>query len=89
MLGVARLRFFIASLLGNLTFEIMSNLPYLALCRRVNRKVHAYRATEVSVVAVVRHFDVPRGPILSLRCPAPFIEVNHQTSLRHSRITPN
>ncbi len=40
------------------------------------RKVHAYRATQVSVIAVVRHFDIPRGPLLRLRCPAPFFEVS-------------
>ncbi|CAM9304017.1 unnamed protein product, partial [Ectocarpus sp. 12 AP-2014] len=46
-----------------------------SLTHHLKRKVTAYRATQASVVAVVRHFDVPRGPLLGLQCPAPFFEV--------------
>ncbi|CAM9485772.1 unnamed protein product [Ectocarpus fasciculatus] len=46
-----------------------------SLTHHLKRKVTAYRATQASVVAVVRHFDVPRGPLRGLQCPAPFFEV--------------
>ncbi|CAN0018446.1 unnamed protein product [Ectocarpus sp. 6 AP-2014] len=46
-----------------------------SLIHHLKRKVTAYRATQASVVAVVRHFDVPRGPLLGLQCPAPFFQV--------------
>ncbi|CAM9115968.1 unnamed protein product [Ectocarpus sp. 13 AM-2016] len=46
-----------------------------SLTHHLKRRVTAYRATQASVVAVVRHFDVPRGPLLGLQCPAPFFEV--------------
>ncbi|CAM9231022.1 unnamed protein product, partial [Hapterophycus canaliculatus] len=46
-----------------------------SMAHDLKRKVTAYRSMGASVVAIVRHFDVPRDRMLRLECPAPFLEV--------------